>query len=167
MQPLRVILHDMLELLDLLAGKVWLRWRSVSLERVGVVLGAAGFGLPAGASPGSFSLRQDEGVGALAMLDLMKTSVAVITATTSAAAAAATCAALRPSPLLPSSAACNHQKCCQREPVVAQVVPQHHIRPRRALRLQVSVQGRILSCSLFFWPELPFKAVSDNGTGHR
>lgn len=131
MQPLGVILHDMLELLDLLAGKVWLRWWSVSLERVGVVLGAPGFGLPAGASPGSFSLRQDEGVGALAMLDLMKTSVAVITATASStAAAAATCAALRPSPLVPSSAACNHQKCCQREPVVAQVVPQHHIRPR-------------------------------------
>lgn len=123
----------MLELLDLLAGKVWLRWWSVSLERVGVVLGATGFGLPAGASSASFSLGQDERVGALAMLDLMKASVAVIIATTSsatAATAAATCAAaLRPSPLLPSSAARNHQKCCQREPVVGKVVPQHHISP--------------------------------------
>lgn len=123
----------MLELLDLLAGKVWLgRW-SISLERVGVVLGATGFGLPAGASSASFSLGQDERVGALAVLDLMKASVAVIVATTSstaAATAAATCAAaLRPSPLLPSSAARNHQKCCQREPVVGKVVPQHHISP--------------------------------------
>lgn len=123
----------MLELLDLLAGKVWLRRWSISLERVGVVLGATGFGLPAGASSASFSLGQDERVGALAVLDLMKASVAVIVATTSstaAATAAATCAAaLRPSPLLPSSAARNHQKCCQREPVVGKVVPQHHISP--------------------------------------
>lgn len=123
----------MLELLDLLAGKVWLKRWSISLERVGVVLGATGFGLPAGASSASFSLGQDERVGALAVLDLMKASVAVIVATTSstaAATAAATCAAaLRPSPLLPSSAARNHQKCCQREPVVGKVVPQHHISP--------------------------------------
>lgn len=128
----------MLELLDLLAGKVWLRWRSVSLERVGVGLGAAGFRLPAGASSASISLRQDERVGALAMLDLMKAPVAVIittttSSTTAAATAAATCAAaagaaaIRPSPLLPSSTVHNHQKCCQREQVVAKVVPQHHI----------------------------------------
>ena len=72
------------------------------------------------------------------MLDLMKAPVAVITVTTSSttaaatAAAAATCAAaaaaaIRPSPLLPSSAAHNHQKGCQREQVAAKVVPKHHI----------------------------------------
>lgn len=73
----------------------------------------------------------------------MKASVAVVTTTTTtttttatstssaAAAAAATCAAgaaIRPSPLLPSSAAHNHQKCRQREQVVAKVVPQHHFK---------------------------------------
>lgn len=57
LQPLGIILHNVLELLDLLAGKVWFRWRSVSLERVGVVLRATGFRLPAGASSGSLSLR--------------------------------------------------------------------------------------------------------------
>lgn len=57
LQPLGIILHNVLELLDLLAGKVWLRWWSISLERVGVVLRAAGFRLPAGASSGSLSLR--------------------------------------------------------------------------------------------------------------
>lgn len=123
----------MLQLLDLLAGEVSLGWWGVPLEGVGSVLGTAGFGLPAGASSSALAFRQDERVGALAVLDLVKASVAVIIAPTSssaaaAAAAATTCtAALRPSPLVPSSAARNHQKRRQREPGVAKVVPQHHI----------------------------------------
>lgn len=119
----------MLQLLDLLAGELSLgRW-GVPLEGVGTVLGTAAFGLPAGASSSALVFGQDERVGALAMLDLVKASVAVIIApTSSSAAATTTCAAvLRPSPLVPSSAARNHQKRCQREPVVAKVVPQHHI----------------------------------------
>lgn len=57
LEPLGIILHNVLELLDLLAGKLWLRWWSIPLQRVGVVLRATGFRLPAGASSGSVSLR--------------------------------------------------------------------------------------------------------------
>lgn len=57
LQPLGIILHYVLKLLDLLAGKLWLRWWSVSLERVGIVLRATGFRLPAGTSSGCISLR--------------------------------------------------------------------------------------------------------------
>lgn len=135
LQPLGVILHYVLQLLDLLAGKVW-RWRwGVSLQRIGIVLDAAGLGLPAGGSSAPLALGQDERVGALAVLDPVQASVAVITtcaATCAAAAAAAAAAALRPPPVLPFLTARYHQKRRQREPAVAKVVPQHHI------RLQVS-----------------------------
>lgn len=112
-----------------------------------------GLRLPAGSSPASLTLRQDEGVGALAMLDPVQASVAVTIAAGSAAAAAAaaTCAAaLRPPPLLRFFAARDHQKCCQREPALAKAAPQHHI------RLQVTFTlfplGRLLCCCGF---ELP------------
>lgn len=72
------------------------------------------------------------------MLDLMEapaaaviiaTTPSAITATATATATAATCAAaaIRPSSLLPSSAAHNHKKSCEREQVVAKVAPKHHI----------------------------------------
>lgn len=69
LQPQGVVLHDALQLLDLQAG---LGRRRVSLDGVGVVLtgpAAAASGLSAA---GLSLLRQDECVGALPMLDLMK-----------------------------------------------------------------------------------------------
>lgn len=122
----------MLQLLDLLAGKLWCwRW-GVSLQRIGIVLDGAGLGLPAGGSSASIALRQDERVGALAVLDPVQAPVAIITAATSAATAATCAAALRPPPVLPFLTARNHQERRQREPAVAKVGAQHHI------RLQVS-----------------------------
>lgn len=122
----------MLQLLDLLAGKVWSRRWGVSLQRIGIVLDAAGLGLPARGSSASLALRQDERVGALAVLDPVQAPVAIIAAATSAATAATCAAALRPPLVLPFFTARNHQECCQREPALAKVGPQHHI------RLQVS-----------------------------
>lgn len=130
LQPLGVILHYVLQLLDLLAGKVWRCRGGVSLQRIGVVLDAAGLGLPAGASSAPLALRQDERVGALAVLDPVQASVAIIT--TCAATCAASAAALRPPPVLPFFTARYHQKRRQREPAVAKVVAQHRV------RLQVS-----------------------------
>lgn len=120
LQPLGVILHYVLQLLDLLAGKVWRCRGGVSLQRI--VLDAAGLGLPAGASSAPLALRQDERVGALAVLDPVQASVAIITT------CAATCAALRPPPVLPFFTARYHQKRRQREPAVAKVVAQHRVR---------------------------------------
>lgn len=111
LQPLGVILHYVLQLLDLLAGEVCLWWWRVSLHRVGIELDATGLGLPAGSSSGSLTLRQDEGVGALAVLDPVQASAAVIAAAPSSATCAAA-AALRPPPLLHFFTACYHQKCC-------------------------------------------------------
>lgn len=149
----------MLQLLDLLVGKVWCwRW-GVPLQRVGVVLDAAGLGLPARGSPASIGLGQDEGVGALAVLDPVQAPVAIITAATSAAAAAtcAAAAALRPPPVLPFLTARNHQERCQREPAVAKAGAQHHI------RLQVSfyVLGSV-TAPLLLWLRVAVKAGSDN-----
>lgn len=113
LQPLGVILHDVLQLLDLLAGEVRLRWRGVPLKRVDALLGAsAGPALATGAPSSHLSLGQDEGVGALAVLDLVEAPVAVVTAATTSSTSSSTCAtaALRPSPLLSSSAARNHQQ---------------------------------------------------------
>lgn len=158
LQPLGVILHYVLQLLDLLAGKVW-HWRwGISLQRIGIVLDAAGLGVPAGGSSASLTLRQDERVGALAVLDPVQASVAAITtcaatcAAAAAATAAATAAALRPPPLLPFFTARNHQKRRQREPAVAKVVPQHHI------RLQVSFTfSRLKPLLCCCGAELPLK----------
>lgn len=105
------------------------------------MLRATGLGLPAGASSASLALGQDERVGALAMLDLVKASATASSRTAAAtcaagAATAAAAAAIRPSALLPSSAAHYHQKRCQGEQVGAQAVPQH--RTGLGSELQVS-----------------------------
>lgn len=127
LQPLGVILHDVLQLLDLLAREVGLRRRGVPLKGVDALLGApARPALATGASSSRLSFGQDEGVGALAVLDLVVAPVAVVTAAaTSSSTCAAAAAALRPPPLLSSAAARNHQQRREREPAVAEVAPQH------------------------------------------
>ena len=93
LKPLGIVLHDVLQLLDLLTGEVRLGWRGVPLQCVGIVRRAR-LGLPASRTPGApLTLRQDEGVRALAVLDPVEAPAIATFPPTSCAAAAAAAAA--------------------------------------------------------------------------
>lgn len=47
LQPLSVVFHDVLQVLDLLGSEVLFQWWSVSLQRIGVVKLGRGFPLSA------------------------------------------------------------------------------------------------------------------------